>query len=279
VAVRIDVAPHTGIQVYGKEYFWAGGIQKMAHEDFCETTGSRPVEILDLGTTAIPEDLFNDYILNLSGRYTAQTYDMLNNNCNNFTEECSTFLLGKSIPEHIRTAPEKVQNSCVGRIVLFICGLSPFQRTVLLVGIEWFFALIAMAVLLSVGSSACPLTGDTNLGFAIAILVMDFCYTSFLLTSLGMAFRYQKLLCCIQPWLESLFAIVFALLAYSAAIILSGLHSSMKRLYPDTCHQGNEDFRKLSTGVAFLWLLLIALLIARFSTRVNIAVHGMITEL
>jgi hypothetical protein len=83
---RIDVAPHTSILMYGQEYFWAGGIQKMRHEDFVEQVGHAPVEILDLGPSGIPEDLFHDFILSISPRYTAETYDLLSNNCNHFSQ-------------------------------------------------------------------------------------------------------------------------------------------------------------------------------------------------
>lgn len=47
---------HTGIIVYGKEYFFGGGLQSMAHEVFVQMHGgARPVEYIDLGATDIPQ--------------------------------------------------------------------------------------------------------------------------------------------------------------------------------------------------------------------------------
>merc|ERR1712224_1117504 len=71
---KIEYAPHTSILIFGKEYFWGGGIQKMPHEEFVEMAGHRPVEILELGRTEIPEELFNEFILNVSSRFTQHEY-------------------------------------------------------------------------------------------------------------------------------------------------------------------------------------------------------------
>lgn len=86
---KIPIAPHTGIIIFGQEYFWAGGIQKLRHEEFEARQRIRAVEIIDLGRTQMPEDLFHDFILGVGSRYTSDTYDILGNNCNNFTEECA----------------------------------------------------------------------------------------------------------------------------------------------------------------------------------------------
>ena len=94
----------------------------MDHEDFCAQSGQRPVEIIELGTTQIAEDLFHDFILNVGSRYTTNTYNLFSNNCNNFSNECSNFLLGKSIPAHILEAPNIVYNSCLGKCMLAICA-------------------------------------------------------------------------------------------------------------------------------------------------------------
>jgi hypothetical protein len=52
---KIEVAPHTSILIFGKEFFWGGGLQKMSHEDFKKQSGTEPVEIIDMGRTEIPE--------------------------------------------------------------------------------------------------------------------------------------------------------------------------------------------------------------------------------
>jgi len=85
----IPVAPHTSILIFGKEYFWGGSVQKCLHEDFKQQTGTEPTEYVDLGYTSIPEELFNDFLTTVGPRFTPETYHIMENNCNNFSEECS----------------------------------------------------------------------------------------------------------------------------------------------------------------------------------------------
>lgn len=47
---------HTGLIVYGKEYFFGGGLQSMPHEVFVQMHGGeRPKEYIDLGFTDISQ--------------------------------------------------------------------------------------------------------------------------------------------------------------------------------------------------------------------------------
>lgn len=47
---------HTGIIVYGKEYFFGGGLQSMPHEQFVQMHGGvGPTEYIELGSTDIPQ--------------------------------------------------------------------------------------------------------------------------------------------------------------------------------------------------------------------------------
>ena len=124
---KIDVAPHTGILIYGKEYFWGGGIQKVLHEDFVTQTGQKPVEYVNLGRTQIPEELFHDWIITVTPRFNEHTYNLMDHNCNNFSEEASQFLVGSGLPDHILDAPRKVKKSCLGMLGLWVVSLAPIQ--------------------------------------------------------------------------------------------------------------------------------------------------------
>eukprot|EP00959_Pyramimonas_sp_CCMP1952_P216656 4531378-Pyramimonas_sp.AAC.1 len=65
--------------------------------------------LLQLGVTYIPKEVFDEYLLELTEhKYNAGTYNLLNNNCNNFSEEVSQFLTGNSIPAHITSLPAEV---------------------------------------------------------------------------------------------------------------------------------------------------------------------------
>ena len=55
---------HTGITVYGKEYFFgSGGIAYVPLGSFML---GPPTEVVDLGETEIPQELFEEYLNELS---------------------------------------------------------------------------------------------------------------------------------------------------------------------------------------------------------------------
>lgn len=111
----IDGIWHTGIVVYGNEYYFGGGIQSCPEG---QTPYGRPVKIVDLGNTEVPKDVFEDYLQDISPRYTAQTYNLLQHNCNNFSEEVSQFLCGVGIPDFVLKLPEEVMNSPMGALIM-----------------------------------------------------------------------------------------------------------------------------------------------------------------
>ncbi len=90
--------PHTGVIVYGQEFFFGGGIQVMPHAQFVAMQG-QPAQLLDMGTTEIPREVFEEFLEAARPRFTVATYDLLTNNCNNFSNEACQFLVGRSIPE------------------------------------------------------------------------------------------------------------------------------------------------------------------------------------
>ncbi|CAM9323913.1 unnamed protein product, partial [Phaeothamnion confervicola] len=103
---------HTGIIVYGHEYFFGGGLQRMRHEDFVHSHGGfRPDRYLELGSTEVPEEVFLDWFRGAEPRFTVASYDLLRWNCNNFTNEAALFLLGEGIPDYIVNLPSEVLNS------------------------------------------------------------------------------------------------------------------------------------------------------------------------
>lgn len=63
-----------------------------------------------MGTTSIPQALFEEFLQGLSHRYLPENYHVLDNNCNNFTDECSQFLTGSPIPKGIQWKSIKFPN-------------------------------------------------------------------------------------------------------------------------------------------------------------------------
>lgn len=105
---------HTGIVVYGNEYYFGGGIQ---HDPAGRTPYGKPMRSIDLGTTHVPKDVFEMYLEEISPRYTAETYSLLSHNCNNFSNEVAQFLVGATIPDYILDLPNIVMSSPMGALV------------------------------------------------------------------------------------------------------------------------------------------------------------------
>ena len=114
LGIHLDIVPHTGIVVYGKEYFFSGGIQSVPAHLFAATYHTPVHEVVQLGSTEIPKELFEEFLEERSPDFTAATYSLLHHNCNHFTDECANFLLGKSIPQAILDVPTKVLSSPMG---------------------------------------------------------------------------------------------------------------------------------------------------------------------
>jgi len=111
---QIDGIWHTGVVAYGKEFFFGGGIQVGVPG---KTPYGHPVDRIDLGETSIPEDVFIEFLNDISPRFSMDTYDLLRNNCNHFSEEAAKFLTGKSIPEYITGLPDDVMQTPLGGMI------------------------------------------------------------------------------------------------------------------------------------------------------------------
>lgn len=109
---QIDGIWHTGIVAFGYEYYYGGGIQaSLPGESLAGTPGQKII----LGKTSLTQNDFHDYLRQISNRFTPETYSLLKHNCNNFTSECSQFLVGKDIPKWITGLPEEALNSPMGQ--------------------------------------------------------------------------------------------------------------------------------------------------------------------
>ncbi|CAL9089181.1 unnamed protein product [Musa textilis] len=111
----IEAVWHTGLVVYGKEYYFSGGIQ---HDPAGKTPYGTPVRVVELGVTHVPEEVFEEYLQEISPRYSAATYSLLRHNCNNFSNEATQFLVGTTIPDYILRLPNEVMSSPMGALIL-----------------------------------------------------------------------------------------------------------------------------------------------------------------
>ncbi|RDL39562.1 uncharacterized protein BP5553_03902 [Venustampulla echinocandica] len=112
LGTHIDAVYHTSIVLEGVEYVYDSGIKTVVPG---QTHLGRPMEIIPLGETQLPMDVAIEYLESLREIYTPEAYDLWSHNCNNFSNDFATFLLGKGIPDHITTLPATVLNTPFGR--------------------------------------------------------------------------------------------------------------------------------------------------------------------
>ncbi|KAJ0108398.1 pul domain-containing protein [Diaporthe amygdali] len=112
---QLDAIYHTSIELDGLEYVYDGNVVAI-------TPGSshlgRPLQRLHLGKTELPMEVIHPYLDSLREIYTVQAYDLWKHNCNNFSNDFATFLLGKGIPDHILHMPDAVLQSPMGRMLM-----------------------------------------------------------------------------------------------------------------------------------------------------------------
>ncbi|KAI0917382.1 hypothetical protein AcW1_007420 [Taiwanofungus camphoratus] len=99
---QIDGIWHTSVVVFGKEISYGQGISITVPRQFHL---GKPLQILDMGETALDEETFHEYLTEMRQHYTADKYHLLEFNCNSFTNDCVGFLTGNSIPPWIKDLP------------------------------------------------------------------------------------------------------------------------------------------------------------------------------
>eukprot|EP01096_Ripella_sp_DP13-Kostka_P002550 TRINITY_DN13425_c0_g1_i1.p1 TRINITY_DN13425_c0_g1~~TRINITY_DN13425_c0_g1_i1.p1 ORF type:complete len:505 (+),score=209.79 TRINITY_DN13425_c0_g1_i1:69-1517(+) len=106
---------HTGIVVYGFEYFYSGGIQKVPMNQ--PLVYGTPTKVITLGVTSVGMDLFDSWVQEISDQFSPNNYNLINNNCNHFTNEASQFLTGSLIPDFVRLLPQQLLNTPMGQML------------------------------------------------------------------------------------------------------------------------------------------------------------------
>ncbi|KAH0547551.1 hypothetical protein FGG08_000276 [Glutinoglossum americanum] len=121
LGTQIDAVYHTSVVFDGLEYLYGRGIQTCipgfshhAGGSIFSRVAGQPIEVLTLGETSLPKDVIWEYLESLKEIYAAEAYDLFLHNCNNFTNDLSTFLVGRGIPDHITSLPQTFLNSPLG---------------------------------------------------------------------------------------------------------------------------------------------------------------------
>lgn len=89
---QLDAVYHTSILLDGLEYVYDGGIAVI--QPYSSHLG-HPMETISLGKTELPMEIIVDYLESLRSVYTVEAYDLFTHNCNNFSNDFASFLVGK----------------------------------------------------------------------------------------------------------------------------------------------------------------------------------------
>lgn len=105
---KVDGVWHTSIEIYGNEYYFQNGL---VYQLAGTTYYGRIVERISLGFTDCTKEALEEFFEMSKHTWTPESYDLFENNCNNFSNYLSNFLVEKGIPSHILELPEMVKTS------------------------------------------------------------------------------------------------------------------------------------------------------------------------
>jgi len=111
---QIEGVWHTGIVVFGIEYFFGGGIVAAPAG---KAVPNMQFKTITLGTTSKSKSDLEIFLRSIAHKYTQATYQLLRHNCNNFSDEISRFLLGSGIPKFILDLPGEVMGTPIGHML------------------------------------------------------------------------------------------------------------------------------------------------------------------
>ncbi|KAF7457671.1 UBA/TS-N domain-containing protein [Cryptosporidium felis] len=114
----IEAIYHTGVLVFGFEYFYGGGIVCVRPEEIVRLYGMSPIRTLTLGVTKKSQTELNGHLEAISREFNSENYDLLNHNCNHFSDNVVRFLLGEGIPAYILNLPNEVMRTPFGSMIL-----------------------------------------------------------------------------------------------------------------------------------------------------------------
>ena len=105
---------HTSICTYGKEFYYGDG---MCFDQIGQTPFGVPTKELLLGETDLEEEQFMKYLGQNKDEWTADKYNVIKHNCNNFTDMVSKFLVKKGIPSDIISQPSEFLSTPLGPMI------------------------------------------------------------------------------------------------------------------------------------------------------------------
>lgn len=99
---------HTGVVAFDKEYFFSSDT---IFDSPGKTSFGEPSQVRSLGYTFWNQDELHDFIVSeLKPIFHRDTYDVICNNCNHFSDRVSMYLTGTHLPEDIRIQSDQLMD-------------------------------------------------------------------------------------------------------------------------------------------------------------------------
>jgi len=106
---------HTGVVVYGKEYFFGGEI---FYDKPGQTAFGKPTKTLQVGWTLRRQAELHDFIVeNLRPIFNREVYDIMQRNCNHFTDTLILWLSGHRLPVEVTNQPEHIMQLPMAKLM------------------------------------------------------------------------------------------------------------------------------------------------------------------
>jgi len=115
---KLDGVWHSGLNLFGREYFYGSGMYKMRTEEMEQFFQMRPQRVHVLGFIHLEQCDFERYLLSIKPAFTAEFYDLVWWNCNDFTDVVCRHLFGRGIPLYVLEPPKTLAESTLGKLVV-----------------------------------------------------------------------------------------------------------------------------------------------------------------
>lgn len=100
---QVEGVYHSGVVAFGKEYFFS---RDTVFDEAGGTAFGKPKKVLRLGHTLWRQSELHKHIVDvLKPRFHRDTYDVIDCNCNHFSDAVSLYLVGKHLPEEVYIQP------------------------------------------------------------------------------------------------------------------------------------------------------------------------------
>lgn len=73
---------------------------------------------MNYGSTSLDLDTISEFLQSIDNEFSAENYNLINKNCNHFTNELCVFLTGKQIPDDVLNQVKSISDTKLGGALL-----------------------------------------------------------------------------------------------------------------------------------------------------------------